>query len=234
MAVAALTPAQIVEVAALAADPQPVGRHGQRVRPRRERRPHRRPTASHAGEGLRSPYTGAGIGVAVIDTGADSTHPDLAAVITYNVTGDPLSKDGVVDRARPDGRHLRPRHARVSSTIAGSGAASRAAATSGSPRAPPVHSFKTDAGAVLLDSWALRVFDWILTHPEANIRVSSNSWGSGDGTDYEPDDPVNVATKMLYDAGVTVVFAASNSGGPDTLNQYATSPWVVSVAASDK
>jgi serine protease AprX len=185
-----------------------------------------------AGDGLRSPYTGAGIGVAVIDTGADSTHPDLASVITYNVTGDPLSKDGVVIVPGPTvdtyghGTH-------VSSTIAGSGAASGGRYVGVAPGAQ-VHSFKTDAGAVLLDSWALRVFDWILTHPETNIRVSSNSWGSGDGTDYEPDDPVNVVTKMLYDAGVTVVFAASNSGGPDTLNQYATSPWVVSVAASDK
>jgi serine protease AprX len=185
-----------------------------------------------AGDGLRSPYTGAGIGVAVIDTGADSTHPDLASVITYNVTGDPLEKDGVVVVPGPTvdtyghGTH-------VSSTIAGSGAASGGRYAGVAPGAQ-VHSFKTDAGAVLLNSWALRVFDWILTHPEANIRVSSNSWGSGDGTDYEPDNPVNVVTRMLYDAGVTVVFAASNSGGPDTLNQYATSPWVVSVAASDK
>jgi serine protease AprX len=82
-------------------------------------------------------------------------------------------------------------------------------------------SFKTDAGAVLLNSWALRVFDWILTHPEAGIRVSSNSWGSGDGTDHEPDNPVNVATKMLYDAGVTVAFAASNSEGTaDSMPAY--------------
>jgi serine protease AprX len=185
-----------------------------------------------AGDGLRMPYTGAGIGVAVIDTGVDSTHPDVATAVTYNVAGDPLNKDGVVVVAGPTvdtyghGTH-------VTSTIAGSGAASGGRYVGVAPGAT-VHSFKTDAGAVLLNSWALRVFDWILTHPEAGIRVSSNSWGSGDGTDHEPDNPVNVATKMLYDAGVTVAFAASNSGGPNTLNQYATSPWVVSVAASDK
>jgi serine protease AprX len=45
---------------------------------------------------------------------------------------------------------------------------------------------------------------------------------------------VNVATKQLYDAGVTVVFAASNSGGPNTLNPYSASPWVLSVAAGTK
>jgi serine protease AprX len=185
-----------------------------------------------AGDRLRKPYTGAGIGVAVIDTGADSTHPDVATAVTYNVVGDPLDKDGVVIVAGPTidtyghGTH-------VTSTISGSGAASGGRYVGVAPGAT-VHSFKTDAGAFLLNSWALRVFDWILENPQANIRVSSNSWGSGDGTDYAPDNPVNVATKMLYDAGVSVVFAASNSGGPNTLNQYATSPWVISVAASDK
>ena len=231
MAVAALTPAQVLEVAswpetrslwedtanAFILDESVALIGADRVA---------------AGEKLRSPYTGLGIGVAVIDTGADSSHPDMAGVVTYNVAGDPLEKDGVVIVPGPTvdtyghGTH-------VSSTIAGSGAASGGRYVGVAPGAT-VHSFKTDAGAVLLNSWALRVFDWILTHPEAGIRVSSNSWGSGDGTDYEPDNPVNVATRALYDAGVTVVFAASNSGGPNTLNQYATSPWVVSVAASDK
>jgi hypothetical protein len=37
--------------------------------------------------------------------------------------------------------------------------------------------FKTDAGPFLLDSYAPASFDWILWHPEANIRVNSNSWG---------------------------------------------------------
>lgn len=231
MAVAALTPAQVLEVAswpetrslwedtpnAFILDESVALIGADRVA---------------AGEKLRSPYTGLGIGVAVIDTGADSSHPDMAGVVTYNVAGDPLEKDGVVIVPGPTvdtyghGTH-------VSSTIAGSGAASGGRYVGVAPGAT-VHSFKTDAGLFLLNSWALRVFDWILTHPEAGIRVSSNSWGSGDGTDYEPDNPVNVATRALYDAGVTVVFAASNSGGPNTLNQYATSPWVVSVAASDK
>ncbi len=231
MAVAALTPAQVLEVAAW---PQTRSLWDDTANDfiLDESIPLIGADRVHRGERLRTPYTGTGIGVAVIDTGADSTHPDLASVVTYNVTGDPLNKDGVVVVAGPTvdtyghGTH-------VSSTIAGSGAASGGRYLGVAPGAT-VHSFKTDAGAVLLNSWALRVFDWILTHPEANIRVSSNSWGSGDGTDYEPDNPVNVATKTLFDVGVSVVFAASNSGGPNTLNQYATSPWVVSVAASDK
>jgi len=185
-----------------------------------------------AGTGLRRAYTGAGVSVAVIDTGIDSTHPDLARAKSFALAGDPFDRDGVAVVAGPTidtyghGTH-------VSSTIAGLGAASAGTFTGVAPGAT-VYSFKTDAGAVLLDSHALAAFDWILAHPEANIRVSSNSWGSGDGTTYDPNDPVNVTTKIMYDRGITVVFAASNSGGPNTLNQYATSPWVVSVAAGDK
>lgn len=231
IAVAALTPAQIVEVAAWP-ETRSLWEDTANEFILDESVPLIGADRVHRGERLRSPYTGAGIGVAVIDTGIDSTHPDLASAITYNVAGDPLNEDGVVIVQGPTvdtyghGTH-------VSSTIAGSGAASGGRYLGVAPGAT-VHSFKTDAGAFLLTSWALRVFDWILANPQANIRVSSNSWGSGDGTDYEPDNPVNVATKLLYDAGVTVAFAASNSGGPNTLNQYATSPWVVSVAASDK
>lgn len=185
-----------------------------------------------AGTGLRRAYTGAGVSVAVIDTGIDSTHPDLARAKSFALAGDPFDRDGVAVVAGPTidtyghGTH-------VSSTIAGLGAASAGRFAGVAPGAT-VHSFKTDAGAVLIDSWALASFDWILAHPEANIRVSSNSWGSGDGTTYDPDDPINVTTRIMYDRGITVVFAAGNSGGPNTLNQYATSPWVVSVAAGDK
>lgn len=188
-----------------------------------------------AGTGLRTPYTGAGVGVAVIDTGCDATHPDLPAgtkVRGYAVVGNPFAQEPMTFVPATTGDTY-GHGTHVASTVGGLGTASGGRYKGMAPGCT-IYSFKTDAGAFLLDSWALASFDWILAHPEENIRVSSNSWGSGDGTDYEPDDPINVATKILYDAGVTVLFAASNSGGPDTLNQYATSPWVVSVAAGTK
>jgi serine protease AprX len=187
-----------------------------------------------SGTGLKRPYTGLGVGVAVIDTGVDSTHLDLpmgTKVESFMVAGDPFEKEMVAVVSMPTvdtyghGTH-------VSSTIAGTGAASGGRYKGVAPGSK-IYSFKTDAVAVLLDSWALASFDWILANP-GKVQVSSNSWGCCDGSDYNPDDPVNVATKALYDAGVTVVFAASNSGGPDTLNPYSASPWVISVAAGTK
>jgi serine protease AprX len=187
------------------------------------------------GEGVRTPYTGAGVNVAVIDTGVDALHPDLpygTKVEQYAVAGHPFEKEPMTFTPAATGDTY-GHGTHVSSTIAGTGAGSGGRFKGVAPGAT-ITSFKTDVGAVLLDSWILGAFDWILAHPEKKIRVSSNSWGCCDGSDYNPDDPINVATKALFDANVSVAFAASNSGGPNTLNPYSASPWVISVAAGTK
>ena len=51
---------------------------------------------------------------------------------------------------------------------------------------------------------------------------------------FDPRDPVAVATKAVADLGVIVVFAAGNSGDTDaemSLNPFSQAPWVISVAA---
>jgi hypothetical protein len=69
-----------------------------------------------------------------------------------------------------------------------------------------------------------------------NIRVCNNSWGTTlADTPYDPDDPINVATRTMHDRNITVVFAAGNDGdAPDMINPYSVAPWVISVAASEK
>jgi serine protease AprX len=188
-----------------------------------------------AGTGLRQAYTGAGSNVAVIDTGVDGLHPDVPAgakVEQYALAGSPFEREPMTFTPLATGDTY-GHGTHVSSTIAGLGAASGGRYTGVAPGAK-ITSFKTDVGAVLLDSYILASFDWILSHPEKGIRVSSNSWGCCDGDDYNPDDPIQVAIKELYDEGISVVFAAGNSGGPDTLNIYATNPWAIAVAAGTK
>jgi serine protease AprX len=65
------------------------------------------------------------------------------------------------------------------------------------------------------------------------IDVVNNSWGNS-YRQFDPRDPVAQATKAVADQGVTVVFAAGNSGAEDvsaSLNPFSQSPWVISVAA---
>jgi serine protease AprX len=65
------------------------------------------------------------------------------------------------------------------------------------------------------------------------VDVINNSWGNLYGQ-FDPRNPVAVATKAVADQGANVVFAAGNSGdgnGEATLNPFSQAPWVLSVAA---
>lgn len=190
-----------------------------------------------AGEGLRGAYDGTGVTVAVTDTGVDATHPDLPhgdkVIRNFAVVGDPLSDTNVafVDNPTTNDDHGHGTH--VSGTIGGTGAASDGKFTGVAPGSDII-SFKLGSANVL-SWWAIQSYDWILTEgDEHNVRVVSNSWGGGGGADYDPEDPVNIATKEAYDAGVVTVFAAGNSGSPNTMGRNAVSPYVVAVGAANK
>src|SRR6185503_20214216 len=71
-----------------------------------------------------------------------------------------------------------------------------------------------------------------LSNPSLGVRVVNCSFSAN--TRFDSNDPVNIATKMLTDNGINVVFSAGNTGpGTHTLNPYAVAPWVVSVGATD-
>jgi serine protease AprX len=100
--------------------------------------------------------------------------------------------------------------------------------------APGAKLIGTGSGAVLFVLNALGGFEYSLANQyRYSIRVISNSYGSNGA--FNPDDPLNVATKNAYDRNIIVVFAAGNSGpGRETHNRYAKAPWVISVAAGTK
>lgn len=119
----------------------------------------------------------------------------------------------------------------VASTVGGTGAA---LAGKYHGVATGSHLVGLGSGEVVFILTALESFDWVLTHSGLyGIRAISNSWGTSGS--FSPDDPINVASRRAYDAGLVVVFAAGNSG-PDsnTLNPYCVAPWVICVAAGLK
>lgn len=181
-------------------------------------------------------YTGKGVGVAVLDSGVDATHPDLAfgtatvqniKIVAPNFFGD---GDVIVENmANSDTTSGHGTH--VAGTVAGRGAASGGYYTG---VAPGANLIGIGAGDTLFILFALQGFDWALAHQaQYNIRIISNSWGTSG--DFAAGDPVNVASKQAHDAGIAVVFAAGNEG-PDenTLNPYSVAPWVIGVAAGHK
>ena len=180
--------------------------------------------------------TGAGVTVAVLDSGIDATHPDLVAgskVVQnvklvpdpFAVTG-PLAIEGLptTDTSSGHGTHC-------ASTVAGTGEAA-----TGRYRgvAPGARLVGVGAGEAIVILSALEGFDWILQNrARYNIRVVSNSWGTSGA--FDASDPISVASKLAHDAGITVVFAAGNEGPDnDTLNPYSVAPWVIGVAAGNK
>lgn len=180
-------------------------------------------------------YTGAGVTVAVIDTGIDATHPDLSfrEKVLQNVKiapdlfgSGPLIIEGLLNTDTTSGHGTH-----VASTAAGTGAA---LAGKYGGIAPGASLVGIGAGDLLVVLAALEGFDWVLENGEKyGIRVISNSWGT-EGS-FSPDDPINVASKTAHDAGLAVLFAAGNAGpDPNTLNPYCVAPWVICVAAGHK
>lgn len=100
--------------------------------------------------------------------------------------------------------------------------------------APGVNLIGCGSGAGLLVLNALGGFEWSLSNQYLyKIRIISNSWGGGGP--FNPDDPINIASRRAYDANIIVLFAAGNAGpGPDTDNPYAKAPWVIGVGAGTK
>ncbi|WP_029214471.1 S8 family serine peptidase [Kallotenue papyrolyticum] len=181
-------------------------------------------------------YTGKGVGVAVIDSGIDATHPDLTfgtvTVQNVKIVGPNFfSGDTVIVENLPNSDTTSGHGTHVAGTIAGRGTASGGYYTG---VAPGAHLIGIGAGDALFILFALQSFDYVLANAaKYNIKVISNSWGSSGA--FSPGDPINVASKLAHDQGITVVFAAGNEGpAQNTLNPYAVAPWVIGVAAGNK
>ena len=185
------------------------------------------------------PVTGKGVGVLINDSGVDGTHEDIKfnTHLVQNVLGTTniASTIGILPPTYVEN---------VSSTDTNSGHGTHCAGTVGGTGimsggkyegvAPGADLIGYGSGLLISILDALGGLDYaVQKQDDYGIRVVSNSWGSSGS--FEPSDPINIATKILYDNGIATVFAAGNEGpSSGTMNPYSLAPWVISVAAGDK
>ncbi|MEU8817200.1 S8 family serine peptidase [Actinoplanes sp. NPDC048796] len=164
--------------------------------------------------------TGQGVAVAVLDTGVDTGHPDLAGRIAETASFVPGEE--VTDR-HGHGTH-------VASTIAGTGAASDGTERGVAPGAElHVGKVLNDAGEGQ-DSWIIGGMEWATRTAKAKVVSMSLGGGPSDGT-----DPLSEAVDRLSaETGALFVIAAGNSG-PDaqTVSAPGAADSALTVGASD-
>jgi serine protease AprX len=183
-------------------------------------------------------YSGAGIGVAVIDSGVTSNHDDLGASATSK-TGQRVTKfvDFVNNRTTKYDDWGHGTH--VAGIIAGSGYDSYGERAGIAPKANIIALKALDGEGKGRISQIIAALDWVVTNRvQYNIRVVNMSLGAGVFESYHTD-PLTVAAKRAVDAGVVVVAAAGNYGkAKDGTTQYGAigapgnAPWVLTVGAS--
>src|SRR4051794_2694974 len=143
--------------------------------------------------------TGKGVPAAILDTGLDPRHPDLAGPVIggRDFTGNP---DGTVD-GYGHGTH-------VASIVAGTGAASGGRYAGVAPDARLLIGKVCDNGGSCDDSAVVAGMEWAVAEGARVVNLSLGSDG-GDGT-----DPLSLAVNRLTAAsGALFVCAAGNAGG---------------------
>ena len=173
---------------------------------------------------------GAGVGIAVIDTGISPMNdftakrvrlvhgPDLSGefstIDSYGhgtVMAGVIAGDGYDSASQPGGAHVgqAPHALLVSVKVAGRNGA-------------------TDVSTVLA------AMHWVASYRDQyNIRVVNLSWGTK-GTQSYLHDPLNYAVERLWGLGITVVVAAGNDGPQaGTITKPADDPFVITVGAYD-
>jgi len=193
------------------------------------------------------PVSGRNIGVSYIDTGIDATHPDLQ--LGQNVVQNVYFATADVPLELPSGflpvvpvenapiSDVEGGHGTFGAAVtAGTGAASGGLYTGVAPGAKLI-GIRAGNDFGLTTYAIVQAMDYTLVNQfRYNIRVCNNSYGTTlADLPYDPNDPINTATRMMHDRNITVVFAAGNDGdAPNVINPYSVSPWVISVAAGEK
>ncbi|MET8348711.1 S8 family peptidase [Micromonospora sp. NPDC005206] len=144
-------------------------------------------------------YTGKGVRVAVLDTGADFTHPDLVGRVADRADFTAEGGDAVDHNGH--GTH-------VASTIAGTGAAAHGQRRGVAPDAKLVIGKVLDDHGSGADSGIIAGMEWAASRADV-INMSLGGSDPDDG-----NDPLSLAVDGLSrQTGALFVIAAGNSGG---------------------
>ncbi|ANZ40920.1 hypothetical protein BBK82_37995 [Lentzea guizhouensis] len=171
-------------------------------------------------EAWKAGYTGAGTKVAVLDTGVDETHPDLAGreVAEQNFSGaaDNLDRIG-------HGTH-------VASIVAGTGAKSGGKLKGVAPEAQILDGKVFDDDGRATDSGIIAGMQWAV---EQGAKVVNMSLG---GLDDEGVDPLEEAVNELSKTGTLFVISAGNNGngGDGTVLSPGSADAALTVGAVDR
>jgi subtilisin family serine protease len=157
---------------------------------------------------------GTGVGIAVLDSGIDTSHKafldksnGLRVVASLDFTG-----EGRTDDPYGHGTH-------VAAIAAGNGRISRAEYVGVAPNANIINLRVLNSQGAGTTTYLLRALDWVLTNrARFNIRVVNLSLGMPAVESYR-DDPACQAVRRLVDAGIVVVAAAGNNGKDSSGNK---------------
>ncbi|MFL6302337.1 MAG: S8 family peptidase [Candidatus Sulfotelmatobacter sp.] len=187
-------------------------------------------------------FTGAGIGVAVIDSGINDSHPDLwdsthtSSRVLYHqdFTGTATTNsNGAKYDLYGHGTH-------VAGIIAGNGYLSGGHYSGVAPEASLIDLRALDANGAGTDSTVIAAIQQAITLKNAyNIRIINLSLGRGIPASYT-QDPLCQAVEAAWKNGIVVVVAAGNLGrlsvygsnGFGTITAPGNDPFVITVGAT--
>jgi serine protease AprX len=182
-------------------------------------------------------FDGAGVGVAIIDSGITPWHDDL--------TVDPVGRSGQRVRAFVDFASSRTsphddygHGTHVAGTIAGNGLDSNGARSGIAPGAHLVVLKVLDGSGRGRISDVIAALAYVVLHQQVfNIRVVNLSIGAGVYESYNRD-PLTIAARQVVSSGIVVVAAAGNYGRNREgrtvyggITAPGNAPWVLTVGA---
>jgi serine protease AprX len=183
-------------------------------------------------------FTGAGIDIALIDTGVVPV--DGLRFPGKVINGPDLSFESQADNLRyldtyGHGTHLAGIIAGRSDDATNISASNSEAFLGMAPEARIVNIKVADAHGAVDVSQVIAAIDWVIQHRNdngMNIRIIALAYGT-DGSQPYAIDPLSHIVEQAWNAGLVVVVAAGNDGNSTPLRNPATNPFVIAVGASE-